>query len=82
MERYYAQQYDIFVGVDPATREFVAVVHEFPSLSWVSSTSRTHAADGLRTLLADTLADLYAEGEQVPVPASVATGLKELSLMT
>ncbi|HZK04578.1 MAG TPA: type II toxin-antitoxin system HicB family antitoxin [Actinomycetaceae bacterium] len=47
--------------------EFVASCAEFPSLSWLAD-SQAAALHGLVDLVADTVADLTAEGEAVPVP--------------
>ena len=49
--------------------EFVATCAEFPSLSWLAD-SQAAALQGLVDLVADTLADLTAEGEAVPEPMS------------
>jgi len=70
--RYNAQDYSILVGRDRVTGEFVAIVREFPSLSWVSEVNRSLAAQGMRGLLADVLADIYADGEVPPAPARYA----------
>lgn len=47
--------------------EFVASCAEFPSLSWLAD-SQAAALQGLVDLIADTVADLTAEGEAVPEP--------------
>ncbi|MGB7961719.1 MAG: type II toxin-antitoxin system HicB family antitoxin [Propionicimonas sp.] len=47
--------------------EFVATCAEFPSLSWLAD-SQAAALQGLVDLVADTVADLTAEGEAVPEP--------------
>lgn len=65
--RYRCDDYLILVGRDRASNEFVAVVREFPSLSWIADT-RVAAAAGLRRLLADILDDMYEHGESVPAP--------------
>ncbi len=65
--RYTVDDYALLVGVDRASREFVAVVREFPSLSWVAGT-RVDAAAGLREVLSEVLSDMYANGEDVPAP--------------
>lgn len=67
MRRFAASEYDIQTGRDRVTGEYVAIVSEFPSLSWVSR-SRVHAADGLRGALAEVLEDMYSEDEPVPAP--------------
>ncbi|MDD7944558.1 hypothetical protein PUW79_07940 [Microbacterium sp. NE2HP2] len=68
MQRYYARDYDVQTGRDRETGEYVAIVKEFPSLSWVSEYNRVLAASGLRDLLNDVLEDMYANGEDVPRP--------------
>lgn len=62
-----ADDYTILVGRESGTDEFVALVREFPSLSWVAE-SRVEAAIGLRHLLGDILTDMYQQGEDVPTP--------------
>lgn len=49
--------------------EYVATCLEFPSLSWLAD-SRNAAIDGLEALVAEVVADLHANGEDVPVPIS------------
>nr|NLI50974.1 type II toxin-antitoxin system HicB family antitoxin [Propionibacterium sp.] len=49
--------------------EFVATCAEFPSLSWLAD-SQADALQGVVDLVADTVADLRAEGESVPEPLS------------
>ena len=49
--------------------EFVATCAEFPSLSWLAN-SQPAALQGLVDLVADTVAELTAEGEVVPEPLS------------
>ena len=65
--RYTVDDYAILVGLDRETKEFVAVVREFPSLSWVAG-SRVDAAAGLRNVLSAVLDDMYDNGEDVPTP--------------
>jgi len=65
--RYSVDDYSLLVGRDRETKEYVAVVREFPSLSWVAD-SRVAAAAGLRHVLADILRDMYDHGEDVPAP--------------
>lgn len=48
-------------------REFVATCVEFPSLSWLAP-SQVAALQGLESLVGDVLADLQAEGEEMPQP--------------
>lgn len=49
--------------------EFVATVAEFPSLSWVAA-SQVAALEGLENLLAEVIADMQQQGEEVPEPLS------------
>jgi predicted HicB family RNase H-like nuclease len=49
--------------------EFVATCAEFPSLSWLVE-SQAAALQGLVDLVADTVADLESNGEDVPEPLS------------
>jgi predicted HicB family RNase H-like nuclease len=49
--------------------EFVATCAEFPSLSWLAE-SQAATLKGLVDLVADTLADLESNGEDVPEPLS------------
>jgi hypothetical protein len=72
--RFHARDYTVQTGRDRVTGEYVAIVNEFPSLSWVSAISRGLAASGLRELLDDVLDDMYEEGEDVPAP-----GVRELN---
>lgn len=65
--RYGIDDYAILVGRDRDTQEFVAIVREFPSLSWVAE-SRVDAAAGLRDVLNGVLQDMYEHGEGVPTP--------------
>ena len=52
--------------------ESFATCAEFPSLSWLAG-SQAEALQGLGALVADTVADLAAEGEDVPEPLSEAS---------
>lgn len=47
--------------------EFVATCLELPSLSWLAST-QTKALSGLRRLVDEVVADLTANGDDVPIP--------------
>jgi predicted HicB family RNase H-like nuclease len=49
--------------------EFVATVAEFPSLSWLAP-SQVEALQGLEAVLADVVADMQEQGEDVPEPIS------------
>lgn len=46
---------------------YVATVTEFPSLSWVAD-SQLEALSGIVNVVAETLIDMEAEGEQPPIP--------------
>ena len=65
--RYRVDDYAVLAGRDRETQEYVAVVREFPSISWVAD-SRVDAAAGLRRVLSDILDDMYEHGEDVPAP--------------
>ena len=78
MRTYTSADYTFVTGRDRETGEFVAIVREFPSLSWISSISRAHAADGLRRLLSDVLDDIYEDGEQPPTPERLRVRSHEL----
>lgn len=65
--RHTVDDYVVLVGRDRESREFVAIVREFPSLSWVGD-SRIEAAAGLRAVLESVLTDMYENGEDVPGP--------------
>lgn len=49
--------------------QFVATCVEFPSLSWLATTSE-EALSGLRALVADVVAEMTASGEDLPEPLS------------
>ncbi len=49
--------------------EFVATCLEFPSLSWLAA-SQVDALQGLEAVVRDVVADLHAQGEQIPEPLS------------
>jgi len=50
--------------------EHVGLCAEFPSLSWLASEPEA-ALQGIRQIVADVVADLKANGEQVPEPLAV-----------
>jgi hypothetical protein len=50
-------------------QEHVATVLEFPSLSWLDA-DPVQAFVGLRRMVADTIEDMQATGEEVPQPFS------------
>jgi predicted HicB family RNase H-like nuclease len=47
--------------------EYIGLCAEFPSLSWLASEPEA-ALQGIRQVVADVVADLQANGEQVPEP--------------
>ena len=49
--------------------EFVSTCVEFPSLSWLAS-SQLEALTGLEELIAETVAEMDGQGEEVPQPYS------------
>lgn len=51
-------------------REYVGLCAEFPSLSWLAS-SPEKALTGIRSVVADAVADMQAHGEEVPDPLAV-----------
>ena len=53
----------------PEDGEWVGLCIEFPSLSWLGSTADV-AVGGIVQLVADTVKDMYANGEQPPQPLS------------
>lgn len=64
-----ATHYTYRVAWSAEDEEHVATVLEFPSLSWLESDSLA-ALQGIQQLVADTIADLEASGEEVPAPIS------------
>jgi len=48
-------------------REYVATCLELPSLSWLAST-QAKALAGIKKLVDEVVADLLANGEDVPIP--------------
>lgn len=50
-----------------ADNEFVGLVAEFPSLSWLAD-AQVDALLGIRNLVSDVVADLESSGERVPTP--------------
>jgi len=51
-------------------REYLALCSEFPGLSWLAE-SQELALRGIRELVSDTIKDMEANKESVPVPFSV-----------
>ena len=60
-------RYTYQVTASVEDEEFVATCAEFPSLSWLAD-SQGAALQGLGNLVADTVADLESNGEDVPKP--------------
>lgn len=59
--------YTYRVTWSPEDGEYVATCLEFPSLSWLDE-DELEALRGIRDLVAETVADLRANGEPVPEP--------------
>ncbi|TFD76109.1 type II toxin-antitoxin system HicB family antitoxin [Cryobacterium sp. Sr8] len=59
--------------------EFVGLVAEFPSLSWLAAV-QVDALLGIRNLTADVVADLESSGERVPTPLADRTYSGEFKL--
>lgn len=49
--------------------EYVGLCAEFPSLSWLSPSPES-ALRGIRSVVAEVIADMKANGETIPVPLS------------
>lgn len=47
--------------------EHVGLCAEFPSLSWLAKTPET-ALKGIRRIVSESVADMQAAGEEIPVP--------------
>lgn len=50
--------------------EYIGLCVEFPSLSWLAATPE-ESLSGIRTVVADVVADLNANGEPVPEPLAI-----------
>ncbi|MHC4872646.1 MAG: type II toxin-antitoxin system HicB family antitoxin [Planctomycetota bacterium] len=48
-------------------REYVGLCSEFPSLSWLAKSQRS-ALEGIRSVVADTIADMKKNKEEIPAP--------------
>ena len=59
--------YTYRVTWSPEDQESVGLCAEFPSLSWLARTPES-ALKGVRQLVADTVLDMQANGEEVPKP--------------
>lgn len=53
-------------------QEYVGLVAEFPSLSWLSK-SQEAAFNGIRKLAREVVADMKKQGEQIPEPLASKT---------
>lgn len=62
-----ASHYTYRVTWSPADGEYVGTCVEFSSLSWLAA-DEDDAFRGIRQLVRDVVADMTANGEQVPVP--------------
>ena len=62
-----ADHYTYRVTWSPQDGEHVGLCAEFPSLSWLARTPEA-ALKGIRQVVADSVADLQASGEEVPIP--------------
>ena len=63
-------RYTYRVAWSPEDEEFLGTCAEFPSLSWLASEPEA-ALKGIRQVVADVVADLEANGEQIPEPLAV-----------
>ena len=62
--------YDHFtyrVTWSPEDQEYLGLCSEFPSLSWLDATQEGTLA-GIRTLVSECIADMKANGEELPEP--------------
>jgi len=59
--------YTYRVTWSPDDREHVGLCAEFPSLSWLAKTPEA-ALKGIRQVVAESVADMQSNGEDVPVP--------------
>lgn len=62
-----ADHYTYRVSWSPEDQEHVATCLEFPSLSWLAG-DPIEALKGIRVVVRDTIADMQANGENVPPP--------------
>ncbi len=63
-------RYTYRVSWSEEDQEYVGVCIEFPSLSWLAATPED-ALSGTRQVVTDVVADLEANGEQIPEPLAV-----------
>ena len=59
--------YTFRVTWSPEDGEHVGLCAEFPSLSWLARTPEA-ALKGIRRVVSETVADMQASGEAIPVP--------------
>lgn len=64
--------YTYRVTWSPEDKEYVGICAEFPSLSWLAE-SQVNALAGIIALISDTVADMEANGEHVPMPLADKT---------
>jgi|SRR5689334_25063264 len=55
------------ISWSPEDGEFVATCAEFPSLSWLAA-DEVEALRGIKTLVAEVVADMRTNGEKLPEP--------------
>lgn len=67
--RVHVSHYTYRVAWSAEDGEFVATCLEFPSLSWLAG-SQVEALEGLMGVVADVVADMDEQGEQIPEPLS------------
>ena len=69
MKRVKHDRYTYRVTWSDEDLEYVGLCAEFPSLSWLAS-SPEKALSGIRSVVADVMADMRSHGEEVPQPLS------------
>jgi predicted HicB family RNase H-like nuclease len=62
-----SDHYTYRVTWSPEDKEYLALCAEFPSLSWLASTPGTALA-GIRKMVGASVADMIANGEDLPAP--------------
>ena len=63
------EKYTYRVTWSEADKEYIGQCAEFPSWSWLAD-SQLSALTGIINVVKDVLADMQAEGEEIPVPLS------------
>jgi predicted HicB family RNase H-like nuclease len=63
-------RYTYKVSWSEEDQEYVGVCIEFPSLSWLAETPE-ETLSGIRQVVAEVVADMEANGEQVPEPFAI-----------